>query len=135
MKYNPIITNPKKLRQVLNAPKDLNIEDLATISGYSLDDIFSKNRVADLAEWRQVIQTYLRSQEFTLLEIGNLTNRHHSTVIHSCNNICDLAKMHDKKLNRKLDKLRNAIGKPAFESLLIPEALTLMQNEFNRRLN
>jgi len=43
--------------------------------------------------------------------------------------------MHDKKLNRKLDKLRNAIGKPAFESLLIPQALTLMQNEFNRRLN
>ena len=133
MKYNPIVTSPKKIRQVLNIQNNFSVEDLATISGYSLEEITGRCRVADLAEWRQIIHAYLRSQEFTLIQIAVIMNRDHATIMHSCKCVCNLMKVHDKKMVKKVHILRNAICKPNIDSLLISESLLSLQEEFNKQ--
>ena len=133
MKYNPVVTSPKKIRQVLNIQNNFSIEDLAFISGYSLEEITGRCRVADLAEWRQIIHSYLRSQEFGLDQIGIIMNRNHATIVHSCKSVLNLMKMHDKRMVKKVNKMQNAICKPNIDILLMSESLLNLQNEFNRR--
>ena len=133
MKYNPVVTSPKKIRQVLNIQNNFSIEDLAFISGYSLEEITGRCRVADLAEWRQIIHSYLRSQEFGLDQIGIIMNRDHATIVHSCKSVLNLMKMHDKQMVKKVHKMQNAICKPNIDILLMSESLLNLQNEFNRR--
>ena len=131
MKYNPIVTSPKKMRQVLNIQNNFNLEDLANVSGYEVSDILGRSRTADIAEWRQIIQTYMRGQEYTLEQIGAMTNRKHDTVVYSCKSVCDRLKVHDKRMTKKVNKLRNAINKPNIDITFIAESLLSLQNQLN----
>tara|TARA_R110000772_G_scaffold23786_1_gene63421 strand:+ start:2187 stop:2603 length:417 start_codon:yes stop_codon:yes gene_type:complete len=134
-KYNPIVTNPKKLRQILNCSRHLSISELSEISGYAEVEITGKSRVRDLCEWRQLIQTYLRSEGYALKLIGNWFNRDHASILHSCVVIEKYSKVRDAEIMRKITKLQNGVPKTKIQQMNYSDCLVTLQNEINKRLN
>ena len=64
------------------------VQLVSMVSGYSVEDLKKRSRVANLVEWRQV--TMFLIYNFTSLsfkQVGDILNRDHATAIYACNQV------------------------------------------------
>lgn len=85
------------------------IELITRMTLISIRELQSKTRKREVAEARQIAMYFIKKYtKISLIEIGKIFNRDHSTVIYSIKNIESL-KDSDKNINYLVTKLKNNI--------------------------
>lgn len=85
------------------------------IFGVSFESIKSNIRVRHIVEARQVLQYFLRKYtRLSLYEIGRITNKNHTTVLHSIktvNNLKETDKLYREKFNEVKERIEESYEK------------------------
>lgn len=63
----------------------LQIEAIAKVYGYTVDDILGKSKLKALVAVRRQCVNMLREKGYSTTEIGRIMNRDHSTICHALN--------------------------------------------------
>lgn len=91
--------------------------------GLALQDILTKDRHSRLAIPRQILMYCLRTfSNLTLHEIGEIVQKDHATVIHSCRQVksCYLNdRVLSIELNELLDEIKDLSGKITIDTLTV----------------
>jgi chromosomal replication initiation ATPase DnaA len=69
-------------------PKERNlaeIDAIAELYGYTVEDILGKSKVKPLAEVRRKCVVRMRNKGYSTLAIGRIMHRDHSTICHALN--------------------------------------------------
>ena len=61
----------------------LQIEAIAKVYGYTVDDILGKSKLKALVAVRRQCVNMLHEKGYSTTEIGRIMNRDHSTIVHS----------------------------------------------------
>lgn len=67
-------------------PREKNlaeIDAIAELYGYTLEDILGKSKLKALVAVRRKCIVWLRGKNYSTTEIGRIMNRDHSTIVHS----------------------------------------------------
>lgn len=80
----------------------INIQPILEAYGHKeLSDVLISSREAQYSECRNVIMYYLKSNGWTLREIGGFIGKHYTTIINGCRRTQDLLES-DKKFRSAL---------------------------------
>lgn len=83
----------------------LSLNDLYTILDTSNNEIIGLYRSKEVSLKRHFVHWYMRKMGYKFREIGTLTNRDYSTVIHSCKTIDNLIETKNTETMELLNKL------------------------------
>jgi chromosomal replication initiator protein len=77
-------------------PREKNlaeIDAIAELYGYTLEDILGKSKLKALVEVRRKCIVWLRGKGYSTTEIGRIMNRDHSTIVHALQKVAAAAEM------------------------------------------
>lgn len=90
-----------KVKRVFSAIK--------TVYRYSLEDLASRKKTMLLAEARQMLIYFLYKEcDLTLMDIGRLLNRGHSTILYNAETMAGRLK-YEKQIRQIFDKIKKEI--------------------------
>lgn len=78
------------------------IKDILSAFNVSLEDVKSSSRKGYISDFRKIISFELRSQGFTYEDIGNMLNKHHTSIMSHIQQYETLLKF-DKKFREKVE--------------------------------
>jgi chromosomal replication initiator protein len=98
----PGLINTDSLEGILN--------EVCQLTGTKPDDIKSKSRKQETVIVRQVYCYVAREiTGETMEKIGNVINREHATVVHSCKVVGDAVAVGDRRVMEVLEKVRSVL--------------------------
>jgi chromosomal replication initiation ATPase DnaA len=86
-------------------------EILVKASGFTKEELLDKKRKSKMVDARTFIAYYLRARGLGVVEIGQLLNRDHSTVIHLLNKYDDLVFTRDPRFQSRLQEFNASLNK------------------------
>jgi chromosomal replication initiator protein len=98
--------------QTKRLTKDEILEAICMKYGIEIRQMKGKRRDYNIVEARHLLCYVLNSDNYLrmyLREIGELLNRHHSTIIHSIQTIENMIKINDKSFMVKLNSVKHLI--------------------------
>jgi len=119
-----IVTNEKVVLRVIGNGKKLSITNpveimnlISKVSGITLEELTGKDRYARLITPRHVAMYLIRNIcNETLLDIGKLFNRDHTTVIASLTHVQDMIDTDNPKCIALIDYINSALSIPQKQS-------------------
>lgn len=79
-------------------PREKNlaeIDAIAELHGYTLEDILGRSKLKPLVEVRRKCVVWMRGKGYSTTEIGRIMNRDHSTIVHSLQKMAAAAEMEE----------------------------------------
>jgi len=79
-------------------PRERNlaeIDAIAELHGYTVEDILGKSKVRPLVEVRRKCVVRLRKKGYSTTEIGRIMQRDHSTILHSLQKMAAMESAND----------------------------------------
>ena len=79
-------------------PRERNlaeIDAIAELHGYTVEDILGKSKVRPLVEVRRKCVVRLRKKGYSTTEIGRIMQRDHSTIVHSLQKMAAMESAND----------------------------------------
>jgi len=79
-------------------PRERNlaeIDAIAELYGYTVEDILGKSKVKPLVEVRRKCVVRLRKKGYSTTEIGRIMQRDHSTIVHSLQKMAAMESAND----------------------------------------
>jgi len=79
-------------------PREKNlaeIDAIAELHGYTLEDILGRSKLKPLVEVRWKCVVWMRGKGYSTTEIGRIMNRDHSTIVHSLQKMAAIAEMEE----------------------------------------
>jgi chromosomal replication initiator protein len=77
-------------------PREKNlaeIDAIAELYGYTLEDILGKSKLKALVAVRRKCIVWLRGKGYSTTEIGRIMNRDHTTIVHALQKVAAAAEM------------------------------------------
>ncbi len=79
-------------------PREKNlaeIDAIAELYGYTLEDILGKSKLKELVAVRRKCIVCLRGKGYSTTEIGRIMNRDHTTIVHALQKVAAAAEMEE----------------------------------------
>lgn len=81
---------------------ELVIQQVCDIFKITEEEIKGKERFAECVDARHIAMYILLDKELSLTEVGKIFDRHHATVIHARDRVCECTERTNKRFYNKL---------------------------------
>jgi len=99
-----------------------------------LNDLFGKTKLHSVATWRSVGMVWMRLAGLTQTQVGEMFNRHHSTVVYAEHSMLDAFDGFNPQLKEKFDRVLNYGQNTCVSSkdmnINLVNSLILLENEY-----